>query len=290
MRILRPRDWPEALALRAARADALAIAGGTDVMVALKMEHLRPAALLDLSRLPGISRCEREPAHVRIGAGASFTYISEHFPDCLPGLAMAAGQVGSRQVRNQATIGGSLGTASPAGDPHPVLLASGAQIQLRSASGSRLVPADQFYLAAGRTALAADELISAVWVPVASGPQRFVKVGRRQGLVKSVCSFAVAIDTAGRRVSTGVGALGPWPCRALAAENLLTAELARADAWASRARLDPELLDQFGQLAALAADPVTDQQATAVYRQHVLAVLARRSLEEAWESYRVSGS
>jgi CO/xanthine dehydrogenase FAD-binding subunit len=290
VQILRPADWPEALALRSARADAVAIAGGTDVMVAMKMQHLRPAALLDLSQLPGISRCQREPAHVRIGAGATLTYISEHFPDCLPGLAMAAGRAGSRQVRNRATIGGSLGTAAPAGDLHPALLASGAQIQLRSASGTRWVPAGRFYLAGGRTALAAGELISAVRVPMARGPQRFIKIGRRQGLIKTMCSFAVAIDAAGKRVSTGAGALGPSPCRALAAENLLAIELARANAWGSRQRLDPGLLARFGRSAALAADPVTDLYATAEYRRHALAVLAQRSLAEAWESYRVSGS
>jgi CO/xanthine dehydrogenase FAD-binding subunit len=145
-----------------------------------------------------------------------------------------------------------------------------------------------FYLGAGMTMLAADELISQVRVPVAAGPQSFAKVGRRRGVVKALCSLAMAVDARRKRVGVGIGALGPPPCRARGAEDLLRVELTRMDLWDSRARLCRELLDQFGQSVALAIEPHTDLLATAAYRRHAIAVLARRSLDDIWQAYRVS--
>lgn len=290
MRILRPDDWSEALSLRSAQQTAMAIAGGTDVMVAMKRDNVRPDALLDLSRVQALRRCRARASHVDIGSGVTYTYISEHLPACLPGLAAAAGGVGSRQVRNRGTIGGSLGTASATGDIHPVLLACGADIKLASAGGSRWVPAEDFYLPAGRTQLGAGELIEAVRVPISNGFQSFTKIGRRRGMVKAICSVATVLDGSNMRVRLGMAAAGMVPCRILGAEELLS----DVGLWRDKAPLGGELLDEFSRLtaqtalaaqAAQAPDPGPDRAATVAYRQRALAVLARRGVADVWGRY-----
>lgn len=286
MRVLRPRDWREALSLRSAEQTAMAIAGGTDVMVALNEGHIRPQALLDLSHVDPLRRCYARGGYVHIGSGATYTYINERLSDCLPGLSAAAGGIGSRQVRNRGTIGGSLGTASPAGDIHPMLLACDAEIKLSSAEGSRWVPAGGFYFPASRTALRPGELIEAVRVPLSIGFQRYTKIGRRRGVVKAICSVATVLDSRHMRVRVGLAAPGMVPRRVVAAEGLLT----DVALWHDRTALGGELLEEFGRLVAMAADPATDFAATAAYRRYAIAVLARRGLEDVWGRYRESGS
>ena len=114
----------------------------------------------------------------------------------LPGLAMASRTVGSPQIRNRGTIGGNLGSSSPAGDALPPLYAGGAEVELASVRGARRVPVEEFIVGPKQNVLAADELIAAVWMPRRDGPQQFAKVGTRNAMVIAVCSFAL---DAGRR-------------------------------------------------------------------------------------------
>src|SRR5690606_24367246 len=138
----------------------------------------------------------------------------------LPALAQASRTVGSPQIRNRGTVGGNLGSASPAGDAHPPLLATGAVVEVESAArGVRLIPAEAVYLGPKRCALAPDELSRAVRVPPATGPQYFSKVGTRSAMVIAVCAFCVALHPAERRVGTGIGSAAPTPIRAVAAEE-----------------------------------------------------------------------
>ncbi|MDQ2838590.1 MAG: FAD binding domain-containing protein [Actinomycetota bacterium] len=277
MDVLQPTDWDEALRLRAARPDAVPIAGGTDVMVAMKLAGFRPAALLDLSRISGLAGCRQSSTAVELGAATSYTSIHEQHGERLPGLALVARGVGSRQVRNRGTIGGCLAVARPAGDLHPMLLALAAEIELCSVRGSRWLPVSRFYLGNGRTALAADELIGRIRLPAAAGPQRFVRIGRRQAMVKSMCSVAIVLDIANSTLRVGIGAFGGTPCRATAAEAFLAERMH----WPAAAPLDAEWVDEFGSLVAGAAATETDLLASADYRSHALAVLARRLLREA---------
>jgi CO/xanthine dehydrogenase FAD-binding subunit len=282
VRYIRAGSWREALRVRADRPDAVALCGGTDVMVELNRRRDRPALLLDLSGVPDIAGWRRVHGGLRIGAGMTLSRIVAELAVPLPGLARAARSVGSRQVRNRATLGGSLGTAAPAGDAHPALLAVGAVIELGSLRGTRMVPAGEFYLGPRRTALAADELIAAVHLPVATGPQWFAKVGGRNGVVVAVCSFALALwPDAG--VGTGIGAAGPTPRRAPAAEELIAGEL--SGRWRRPAALPAALVERFGALVASAAEPVDDLRAPAAYRRHAAAVLARRALTQAWQDH-----
>jgi CO/xanthine dehydrogenase FAD-binding subunit len=276
---LRPVSLEEALAAKAENPAAVPIAGGTDVMVELNFDRRRPPALLDLGGVEPLARWREENGHVRLGATVPYTRIVEELGGVLPGLAMAARTVGSPQIRNRAGVGGNLGSASPAGDAHPPLLATGARVELASVRGTRTVPVGEFFTGPKRSALAEDELITAVLVPRAAGPQQFAKVGTRNAMVIAVCSFGLALDTAARRVGTGIGSAGPTPLRADAAEEFAAAALP----WDEPATLGEQTAREFGELVAAAARPIDDVRGSAAYRRHALAVLARRTLRWAWQ-------
>jgi CO/xanthine dehydrogenase FAD-binding subunit len=278
---LQPATWDEALAFRAERPDAVPVAGGTDVMVEINLDRRRPPALLDLTRVPGLAGWAREDGWVRIGAGMTYTEVIEELEDRLPGLARASRTVGSPQIRNRGTIAGNLGTASPAGDALPPLLAAGAEVVLASAAaGERRLPLAQFCLGPKRSALRPDELIAAVRAPAATGPQVFAKVGTRNAMVIAVVSFALDLDVERRRVGAAIGSAGPTPLRATAAERFLEGLLADGD------RLSDSAVRRFGELVAEAASPIDDVRGTAEYRRHALSVLARRALGWAWADAR----
>ncbi|HKT05127.1 MAG TPA: FAD binding domain-containing protein, partial [Rugosimonospora sp.] len=225
MDFLQPSTWDDALAARAAHPDAVPVAGGTDVMVELNFDRRRPPALLDLTRIGELAGWGTDGALLRVGAGVTYRRLIEELGGRLPGLAMAARTVGSPQIRNRGTVGGNLGSASPAGDAHPPLLAAGALVELASVRGTRRLPVAEFFTGPKRSALAPDELIAAFLVPPAAGPQQFAKVGTRNAMVIAVCSFALSLDSARRSAGTGIGSAGPTPLRAPAAEELLAGEL-----------------------------------------------------------------
>jgi CO/xanthine dehydrogenase FAD-binding subunit len=282
MEFVQPTSWAEALAAKATYPDAVPIAGGTDLMVDLNFDRRRPPALLDLTRVAELAQWGGDGDRLRLGAGVSYRRIIDELAGRMPGLAMASRTVGSPQIRNRGTVGGNLGSASPAGDALPPLLATGAEVELASVRGVRRVPVGEFFTGPKRSVLAPDELIRAVLVPPAAGPQQFTKVGTRNAMVIAVCSFALALDPARRRAGTGIGSAGPTPLRAAAAEDFLAAELP----WASRGSLAEHTATRFGELVAAAAAPIDDVRGTAGYRRHALSVLGRRALHWAWEEYR----
>ena len=290
MDFLQPTSWDDALAVKAARPEALPIAGGTDVMVELNFDARRPDALLDLTSVPELTGWAVEDGLVRLGAGVSYTRLIDELGGLLPGLAMASRTVGSPQIRNRGTVGGNLGAASPAGDCHPPLLASGAVIEVASVRGTRTIPAAAFFTGVKRNALAPDELIAAVLVPPATGPQQFSKIGTRNAMVIAVASFCISLDPPGRTVGTGIGSAAPTPRRAVAAERFLAGALDEAGLWESRADLGDSIVREFGEQVKAAADPVDDVRGTAAYRRHGLAVMARRTLTWAWNSYQGNGA
>ncbi len=292
MDFLRPASLGEALEARAERPDAVAVAGGTDVMVEMNFGTRRPGALLDLNQVAELAEVGSDDGVLRVGACVSYARIIAELGRELPGLALAARTVGSPQIRNRGTVGGNLGSASPAGDMHPVLLACDAVIEAASVRGTRLIPAAGFFAGPKRSALGPDELIAAFRIAPAGWPQQFAKIGTRNAMVIAVCSFALALWPAGRpggtggTVGTGIGSAGPVPLRAGDAERFLAAELAAAGLWESRGALPPAAAERFGELVAGAARPIDDVRGTAAYRRHALAVLARRALGWAWDSYR----
>ena len=259
MDVLTPRSLDEALRLKAERPDAVPIEGGTDVMVELNFDRRRPSALLNLNEVGDLKGWSRDDGGLRLGASLTYTEaMSAPLADLLPALAEASRTVGSPQIRNRGTIGGNLGTASPAGDALPPLLIEGAEVELASARGSRRMPLAAFLLGPKRNAREVDELITAVLVRPSGARQTFMKVGPRNAMVIAVVSLALAVDREREEVRAAYGSAGPVPA-------LVTAPL--------------EERDTFPELVAAAASPIDDVRGSSAYRRHALRVLAARALE-----------
>ena len=283
---LQPVSWEEALEERLAHPSAIVVAGGTDVLVDVNFERARPSSMLDLGRVASIRQVQQEANYVRVGAGVTYTELIAGSAADLPALAMAARTVGSPPIRNRGTIGGNLGSASPAGDCHPPLLAAGATVELASVHQRRSVPVREFFVGPKHHVLGRDELISAVRVPRVAGPQVFTKVGPRNAMVIAVCSFALSIDGQRHCVGTGMGSVGPVPLQASGAEHFLEDYLEGSGRWRSREPLEPNAVGRFADLVVGAARPIDDIRGSAAYRRHALQVLAKRSVLWCWDDYR----
>ena len=254
--VLTPHSLDEALRLKAEHPDAWAIQGGTDVMVALNFDHARPPALLNLNEVAELRGWRRANGSLRLGSGLTYMEIERgELREIMPALAEASRTVGSPQIRNRGTIGGNLGTASPAGDALPPLLLEEAEVECASVDGTHRVPLLEFVTGVKRNALAPNELITAVWVTPTRAPQTFMKIGPRNAMVIAVVSLAVS---AGDELRASFGSAAPRPV-------LVTAPREEADGFAER--------------VAEAASPIDDVRGTAAYRRHALRVLTRRALE-----------
>ena len=259
MDVLAPRTLDEALRLKAERPEAVPIQGGTDVMVELNFDRARPDALLNLNEVAELRGWSRTNGTIRLGAGLTYTEAMEApLAELLPALAEASRTVGGPQIRNRATVGGNLGTASPAGDALPPLLIGEAVVELVGLRGARELPLTEFLTGPKRNALAEDELIAGVRVSADAGRQTFMKVGPRNAMVISVVSLALAVDRERDEVRASFGSAGPVP-------GLVKAPL--------------DEVDGFPERVAAAASPIDDVRGSAAYRRHSLHVLTARALE-----------
>ena len=286
MEILRPDTLHEALELKAAHPGARPIAGGTDLMVELNFDRTRPQEILDLTRVAELTDWSRKNGSLRVGAGVTYTRLIAELGDRLPGLAIASRTVGSPQIRNRGTVGGNLGTSSPAGDGLPPLFASDAEVELVSVGGTRRLPVAEFVTGPKRNALRDDELIAAFHIAPADGPQQFSKIGTRNAMVIAVCSLSVHLWPEERAVKACIGSAGPTPIRAADAEAFIAGVLGEHGLWESRAPLSGAAMKEFGALVERAARPIDDVRGTAAYRHHALGVLGRRTLQWTWNEYR----
>ena len=273
MDVLTPHSLEEALDLRFTHPYATPVAGGTDLMVDVNARRVRPSALLDLSQVGELQTWQRENGSVFVGAGMTFARIARELTE-FPPLVQAALSVASPQIRNRATIGGNLATASPAGDSIPVLAAYDADVVVASSkTWMHRVPLSEFLVEPKRTSLAPDELIVGVeWRPVA-GAGSFAKVGRRSAMIIAIASVCLQVDEDAHGVRLALGSVGPTVLRARGAE-----EFVQGLDWS-----DPATLAEFGRLAAAETRPIDDRRGTAAYRRHVVDVLARRCLARAEE-------
>jgi CO/xanthine dehydrogenase FAD-binding subunit len=279
MEVFLPDSLGEALELKSAHPEAMPIAGGTDVMVRLNVEGDRPEAIVDLSRVAELDRWERRDGNVFLGAGVTYTRIMRELADHVP-LVQASRSVGSPQIRNRGTVGGNLGTASPAGDALPVLAAYDAEVLLAAMGDrTRTIPWSAFLTGPKRTALEPDELIlGARWRPP-RGPGSFSKVGPRNAMVIAVCGVCVQLDEDSRRVRVALGSVGPTVLRAPEAEAFAAGAIEESGAWDEPTRAVPDDVPaRFGELTAEAAQPIDDLRSTAAYRRHAVGVLASRAL------------
>lgn len=258
MDVLTPRSLDEALAMKVAHPGALPIQGGTDVMVSMNFDRVRPDVVLNLGEVAELRGWARENGSSRLGAALTFTEVLHEVADAHLALAEASRTVGSPQIRNRGTIGGNLGTASPAGDALPPLLVEGAEVELASVRGSRRLPLEEFLVGPKQSALAEDELIVAVRVAATGQPQTFMKVGPRNAMVIAVCSLALVVDREREEVRAAFGSAAP-------VVRLVRVPLAEADS--------------LPEVVAASASPIDDVRGTATYRRHALRVLAARALE-----------
>jgi CO/xanthine dehydrogenase FAD-binding subunit len=272
--ITRPTDLTGALDALAEVPTADVLAGGTDAMVEISFDHRRPEHVVALRRIDALREHRVTPETLELGATVTYMQLETELADLAPGLAMASRTVGSPQIRNAGTIGGNLGTASPAGDTLPWLLAMDAEVELTSAArGARRLSLADFITGPKRTAREPDELITSVHVPRVAGPQHVAKIGPRNAMVISVACVAVIVDTTNQRVRIGMGSVGPGPLRATDAE----VQVGAAIDW-DALRCPEDAIGAFGRACADAARPITDHRSTADYRRHAVGVLAARSL------------
>jgi CO/xanthine dehydrogenase FAD-binding subunit len=274
----RPASLSEALQIKSDRPEAVPVAGGTDVMVEVNFGRRRPPLLLDLSRIEELKGWEASGDEIRVGAAVTYSEVCRELARVAPALALASRTVGSPQIRNRGTIGGNLGSASPAGDALPPLLATRATVELASPGERRQVPIAEFFTGPKRNTLRQDELIVSVRFPAARGAQQFAKIGPRNAMVIAVASFAIALWPDSRSVGTGLGSVAPTPRQAREAETFLGYELTSTGFWEHPHKLPTPVIEKFAQLVAMAADPIDDIRGTAVYRRHGLTVLAERAL------------
>ena len=278
MPVLRPTSVDQLLDILANDPSASVLAGGTDLMVEVNLHGRRPATVVALRSLEELTEWSHRSGRVTIGAGLPYADMEKGpLAQLVPALAQAARTVGSPQIRAAGTIGGNLGTCSPAGDTLPVLAALNATIHVLHRDGVRDVPFSDFMVGVKRNCLRAGEIVHSVTVPVVEGWQGYAKVGTRNAMVISTASACLVHDAVEGLVSIALGAVGPTIIRATEAESWL----ARNVSLRGSLSISSDIATEFGRRVAAEARPISDHRSTADYRRHAISVLARRLLERA---------
>ncbi|MCU1399598.1 MAG: putative xanthine dehydrogenase FAD-binding subunit [Acidimicrobiales bacterium] len=281
MPVLVPTSLDDAVSMLADAPDALVLAGGTDAMVEINMGHRHaPTRVIALNRVAELRSWTFHPDTSTLRIGAAVTYAEMMEPpiaDLVPALAQAARTVGSPQIRHAGTLGGNLGTCSPAGDGLPVLAALDAVVHLASSAGERSMPVAEFMVGVKRNARWPEELIAGVTLPVLSGYQGYTKVGVRNAMVIALATACVVVDTPSRSIRLAIGSVAPTIIRCGDAEGMAMADVDFASGTASAATVA-----RFGELAAASSRPIDDHRATADYRRHAISVLSSRLLRRAF--------
>lgn len=261
------------------------VQGGTDVMVEVNFNRASVHDVVALRRVAELRRWHvDEAAHtIRIGAGVPYAEM-ERSPlrELVPALSQAARTVGSPQIRAAGSLGGNLGTCSPAGDGLPVLSALDATVHLQSLDGSRDLPIHEFMVGVKRNARRDEEVIVAVTLPLLEGFQGYAKVGTRNAMVISAASVCLAHDRIGGSLRVALGAVGPTVIRARQAESWLASQVELS----AQLHVPPGVAREFGQRVADESSPIDDHRSTAAYRRHAVSVLAERLLLRAAEADR----
>lgn len=279
MPVLIPRNLAEATAMLADDASATILAGGTDLMVEINFNHRKPESVIALRHVEELHSWSINDTTKTVFIGACVPYKEmEKGPlaAALPALSQAARTVGSPQIRAAGSIGGNLGTCSPAGDSLPVLSALDAVVHLQSTHGTREVPFSQFMVGPKRNAREAGEIITGVTLPLCNGRQGYAKVGVRNAMVISVASACFAIQDNSARIA--LGSVGPTIIRCTEAENYLNAVLATGGP------VTNDVAQQFGRIVASESRPIDDHRSTAAYRRHAVGVLAQRLVQRGEQS------
>jgi CO/xanthine dehydrogenase FAD-binding subunit len=276
-----PRTLDEALALLAQhRENARVLAGGTDLVLQLTDRVVAPDHVIDIKNVSELTRFDLAPdGALTMGAATPFRKLeaSPEIRDRFPGLAEAATEVGSWQIRNLGTVGGNLCTASPSAEIAPILLALDAEAEIVGQRGRRTVPISQFHTGVRRTVLEPDELLLEIRIPAPGerSGSHYIKLKQREKMDLAFVGVAAVVDMEPgdgvvRSARIALGAVAPTPIRVSEAEQRLAGQ-----------RLTDDLLAEAGRLAAEASRPISDVRASAEYRREMVSVLTRRTLRQA---------
>ena len=271
MPVFIPSSLAEATHLLSNNPSAHLLTGGTDLMVEVNFNHRHPETVISLRKVPEFQQWNVDNITGLVHIGSSVPYaIMEHgeLAQALPALAEAARTVGSPQIRAAGSLGGNLGTCSPAGDSLPVLSALDAVVHLQSETASRSVTFADFMVGPKKTSRLPNEIISGVTIPLINGWQGYAKVGVRNAMVISIASVCLAIHDGNVRVA--LGSVGPTIIRG-----------SESEAWINSVGLenvDLSVAKEFGERVRAESRPINDHRSTAEYRRHAVGVLATRLL------------
>ncbi len=277
----RPKSLDEVWELKKKIPDSLFIAGGTDVLVGIKNNEIRPQALLSLRSIPGLNSIDSGKV-TRIGALATISDIIQH-PELrknYPVLVEAAKSLGSMQIRNVATIGGNLCNCSPSADMALPLLVLEAKVRLQTVKGQREIPLHELFIGPGESCLASHEIVTDVLLdtPPKNTKTAFLKKGRVK-LDLAVASVAVRLEMEGdkcHKARIAAGSVAPVPLRLSQVETMLEGTI-----------VTKNFLAEAQRLAEKNVVPITDVRSTEEYRRQITGVLVKRALERALEWNRV---
>ena len=277
MPVLIPRNVDELIDVFQANPQAKLLAGGTDYMVEVNLHGRKPNTMISLRQVKELTEWSVRPSQSRITIGAGVPYAEMEVGEIarlVPALAQAARTVGSPQIRAAGTLGGNLGTCSPAGDSLPVLAALNATIHVIGPDGNRDIDFVDFMVGVKKNSLQPAEFVHSVSMPIVAGWQGYAKVGTRNAMVISTASACLVRDSDEGFVSIALGSVGPTIIRAHNAE----AWLMKTTSLRASAQLEPSVAQEFGRRVALESRPIDDHRSTADYRRHAIGVLAQRLL------------
>jgi carbon-monoxide dehydrogenase medium subunit len=273
----KPKTIEDALQLKNEKRGAVYIAGGTDVMVQIKNQELRPSALISLRNIPELAHIEVNGG-ARIGALTTITDIIQHptLAQAFPVLVEAARRIGSVQIRNVATIGGNLCNCSPCADMALPLLVLEAKVRLRTSETTREVPVEDFFKGPGESCLLSDEIMTDILLdpPDVNTIAIFMKKGRVK-MDLAVTSVAVLLNMEGdlcRKAHIAAGSVAPVPRRLREVEEKLEGTI-----------LSEQIISDAQKIAKSSVVPITDIRSTEDYRREIVGVFVKRSLERALE-------
>jgi CO/xanthine dehydrogenase FAD-binding subunit len=281
MTVIVAKELTTALTALREHGDARLIQGGTDLMVEINFNHVKPTTMISLRDIESLRTIRRDqPGILSIGSGVPYSIIEgEPVLSAIPALAQAARTVGSPQIRAAGSLGGNLGTCSPAGDTLPVMFALDAMIHLSTIDSSRVVSIHDFMTGVKRSVRQHDEIITTIDFPIIKGWQGYSKVGVRNAMVISVASACLVADHENADVRIALGSVGPTIIRCRAAEAWLKSTLDLS----TREAISLDVANEFGRRAAEESSPIDDHRSTAQYRRHAIFVLASRLLRKAYQ-------
>jgi carbon-monoxide dehydrogenase medium subunit len=276
--LLRPRTLVGVLEMLSALQYSQLIAGGTDIIPLFKDVGSKQEHLVDLSLIPELNGVTEETDHVSIGSTTTHSQIlaSRIVEARVPALRDACGILGSVQIRNRGTVGGNLCNASPAADTAPPLLVHAAEACIGSLRETRWIHLFDFFAGPKKSVLHQDEILVGIRVPTPpkSSGSAFQRIGRRAGFCLSVVNCASYLERDKDRVKTAriaVGSVAPTPLLIEKVDGILSGK-----------KMTEKLIEEAGRVCAESVNPIDDVRGSAEYRRDMTAVLAKRTLREAW--------